>query len=814
MSRRILIILSRRRTRRGGASISFGVSIGSGIIISGNQLTATVTGLQGGESVDYQWTTNGSNISGANSVNYTPVIGVGGVTDLSDIRCRVVVDGGNPIESGTREIRYASGSFTPVSDQNWVVDTPITPIDISASGTGLVFDYAVSNLPNGVSLVGTNITGTPTELESGSSNINRSDQYNRQYNDSFNWSMSLPAIGSFSSQPQITGTPHVGQTLTLTNGTFSTSATFSIVEFSLDGVDKTSELSGSDWDTTGENIYGANGTIQYRVRATDDYGRTVDSNLITTTLLDVPDQVVITATDNANGNVTLNGVNPDDGNSPITTLQWRRDGGSWTNFVDFPEIVDGGSTGTRTFEVRAVNAVGNGAAGSDSVLVTNPSVGTLTIDEALYIRGNAGVNPDLTVELSEDGTTGPYTLFWATRSVATPLSKSNIENGTGNSLDNGSITNADINNLDAILDLSISLSSGFIDLFARGTNVETDVVTTVSGVNYNASPPQFVSASVENSNPNRVVVLLNQDSYNGGFLPADFSFAGFTVTSSSLFNTTTLYLGLSGNVSNGANLSGSLSYSGNGIVGVDAEVMPTFSNEDVTNNVAAGPAFAGLTYVGGIMLPRVDPPDNYAEAAIDLNIDSGEDIYIHVTSYSFETRDTIAVTIDPGGLDISLTEVANTEELLDDCRVNWWEIKNVGSALGTGVVVRTQMSGLFTIDARQPIIHIYKSRASEIKAVNTDTQTDNTPLDVSMNTSAGDAVAAVFSPGRNEFTGFTLNAPFVLDSIVEQTSANADMEVTAASVASTSAGTPLSLTATPTEPADPSLASAIVIGPV
>ncbi len=88
-------------------------------------------------------------------------------------------------------------------------------------------------------------------------------------------------IPAFTTQPAITGTLEIGETLTLTEGVATNGATLSIILFELDGVDKSGELVGLDWDTTGESP----GTISYQVRATNSEG-SVDSDLITATLAD------------------------------------------------------------------------------------------------------------------------------------------------------------------------------------------------------------------------------------------------------------------------------------------------------------------------------------------------------------------------------------------------------------------------------------------------------------------------------------------------------------------------------------------------
>lgn len=192
------------------------------------------------------------------------------------------------------------------------------------------------------------------------------------------------APGAFSAQPQITGTLEVGETLTIDEGTFSISATLTVLTFTLDGTDKSGELSGSDWDTTGENVYGEDGTISLAVRATDSYGRTVDSNTITETLTDVPDAVDdLAASDNGDGTVDLTWTDPDNGNSAITGRQYRVDGGSWQTLSGTsPVEVSGEGDGSTDFEIRVQNAVGFGGVSNTATepVTGTPSFPTLTIN--------------------------------------------------------------------------------------------------------------------------------------------------------------------------------------------------------------------------------------------------------------------------------------------------------------------------------------------------------------------------------------------------------------------------------------------------
>lgn len=247
----------------------------------------------------------------------------------------------------------------------------------------------------------------------------------------------------------------------------------------------------------------------------------------------------------------------------------------------------------RTIVVRFTNSGGFVDRAFD-LTTQAPAAATLTINSLSYNRGAAGVAPTLAGTASSSGSvTGPFTVFWATRSTGTPLPKPNIENGTGAALDNGSYSAASLAALSNEPDLDTALLSGAFDVFIRdssGTPVESDVFS-APGADYDPVAPAFASAVVENAATSDVVITLSKATYDpgGNIDPADFVLTGFTVSTATLTSTTAITLGVTPAVANGDDLTGDLDYTGNYLVGVDEEVMPTFADQDVTNNVAAGP---------------------------------------------------------------------------------------------------------------------------------------------------------------------------------------------------------------------------------
>jgi hypothetical protein len=184
---------------------------------------------------------------------------------------------------------------------------------------------------------------------------------------------------------------------------------------------------------------------------------------------------------------------------------------------------------------------------------------------------------------------GPYTLFWATRSVGTALSKSAIENGTGDALDSGSISGSTLAELDDALNLTTSLSSGAIDAFVRdssSTPVES-AVASATGVNYDAAAPAFSSAEIGSVDDTSLIVTFDKSLY-GSTSPSDWAVevdsVSATVSAVSI-DGSTVDLTLSSAVVDGEVVT--VAYSGTGILGVDAEQSATFTAQSVTNNVSA-----------------------------------------------------------------------------------------------------------------------------------------------------------------------------------------------------------------------------------
>ena len=216
----------RIRGRARGGSVTFTVSIGTGDVTTGTLLTATVGGLVGGEVVTYQWTQNGTNISGATSSTYTPTIGTGGIIDQGLIRCEIVVDGTRPATSPARRVIHAAAVNTvaPVVSGSLTLGATLTTTNGTWTGAvGGSFTYQWQR--GGVDIAGaTASTYTIVAADSAASvrcvvtYTNSGGAVSANSNAVTVQTFAAPDITGV---PTISGTTSVGQTLTATPASVS-----------------------------------------------------------------------------------------------------------------------------------------------------------------------------------------------------------------------------------------------------------------------------------------------------------------------------------------------------------------------------------------------------------------------------------------------------------------------------------------------------------------------------------------------------------------------------------------------------------------
>lgn len=583
-------------------TVSYSVSIGSGEIISGDLLTANVSGLEGGETVTYQWRADGSDVSGATSQTFTPIIG-GNVTDAEDISVSVTVDASSPFFSGVREVRYDSGTAPSVADgQSWTVDDTSVSIDASASGANLTFSYALSGAATGVSINSSTglITGTPTGVESGTATVTATDQYGRELQDTFTWTSALRSVataadglGPFNWTVDDTSVNVDATTDFTTNGntlTYTATGLPAGVSIASNGI-----ISGTPTAASSGSIV---------VTGQDEYGRDVTSTTSHTTALRTQ----------ATGGADLDLAFGEDSAVTATDLtqNWTENGNTLTYAITGTALPSGLSvsssgllTGTPTdvtaddtYTLRGTDEYGRTTDDTFTLEIT-AGVGTITFTSGTYTRTSDGNAPTLNnTDIVTSGTTGPYFLDLLTVTNGTTPSQTDMDNGSGTGvLEKVTLgSEADILDLDGSIDLGTSITNGRIYQQYRDSAGAKSALTstpTADSITYDAVAPAFSSAVVENAAPSDVVITIDKDFFDptASISAGDFTVTGFTVSTATRTDATTITLGLSTSVAGWDDLTGDLSYTGSALVGVDGETLPTFSGQNITNNVAAAPSF-------------------------------------------------------------------------------------------------------------------------------------------------------------------------------------------------------------------------------
>jgi hypothetical protein len=222
-----------------------------------------------------------------------------------------------------------------------------------------------------------------------------------------------------------------------------------------------------------------------------------------------------------------------------------------------------------------------------------PVEASLSVDVLTFLRPGGGVSPSVEVDVSSTGTiTGPLTLYWATRSGATPLTKSEIENGTGAAVDHGTITGASIVDLDGTLALTTSVTDGALDVFVRDSAAVESDVASETGVTFDAAAPVVSAAEVGDIDDTSLIVTLDKAVWGTTSAAAwAVEVDGSPITISSLAFTpggTTIDFTVAPATPIIGQDTVTVSYSGSTLVGEDSAQIATFTDAAVTNNTAAG----------------------------------------------------------------------------------------------------------------------------------------------------------------------------------------------------------------------------------
>lgn len=731
------------------------LKIGAGPFTTGATLSATLTGLEGGEVVTYRWQYNGVDIAGATSATYTVSIGTDSVPDAAAIRCVATVDGVD-VSSGTRQVRYPAGTAPSIPDgQVLTVDEGFS-LDAAATGSNLVFTYSLINMLIGVNINASSglISGASTVTGSDTAQVTATDQYGRTLVYTFTWTS---ALRSQASDPGLSV-----ESITVDDDAVSIDAAAvdngNTLTYSLVSTVGNAEINSS----TGEITVTGNGgafaqadvfTGNLVVSALDEYSRETIYNV--PVAIDLRPQATAAQAIGPFSFTVDQAITTQDLSVDFTpngnTLTYSGNGLSTGLSVSSVGEMDGTPTVVEPADdaiVVATDEYGRTTESTFSIAVTEAA--SITFGTAVYTRNSDGTPPVLEIPdvVSNGLSGGTYTLFIASRDGASGvLSKADIENNTGNAVEAFQVgPQADITDLDQInLDLSSSMSSDAFDFFYRHSGGEESAVGTVTGVNYDAGAPAFSSASVDAAGTT-LTFNFDKDTWkNGTLLPADFVVevggAPVSVSAAALTDgTTSGTLTLASPVLLGDVVTLSLA-DGIALVGIDFEYVSTFTDEAVTNNstVTAGSSL-DVTYLGETQVTPGGTTATFADQSLG-DEDASREIFVAVSAYTAEFTE---VTV--GGV-ASTASWSSPSDTTANCAI--FRVPVPTGTVGDIVV---------TMDASPPQeVTIRTFRATDVSAitdtVQTNTNSPSSPLAMDIDVADGGAVIAV-TQERGAGSGF------------------------------------------------------------
>ena len=516
-----VISSSRRRS-----SSLYSVSIGSGPFTTGTELTATVNGLVGGETVTYQWTDDGVNITGATSSTYTPAIGTDSVADASNIGVTIIVDSGDPITSSAREIRYAPGSVTESSLADITIDDDPVNIDFASdfTTTNLTGSYVISGLPTGVvddgdgTSSGT-VDGTAEVPGTLNITVTFTDQYGRTIVGTYTPDTVYRAQATGGADLALSFTETSGGTQDLLANWTTNGNTLTLVSVS-PALPTDVEISSAGSLTVPDGLpIAADAT--YTLTMVDEYGRETSD----TFTLEITQGTIA--------------VDPF-----VSSPSYTASSGGAPAAITVPGSYTGGDTLTLY-----------GVIGTEAILVT----------EAQLIAGSGGTNTSEFFSVSDFSfADGSFGLSGLTDETADAVVFVVVEDNNGG-------------------------SSGLI--FS---------ITGITGLDF--TPPSFSSAEVGTVDADTLVIDASEALFDVSATtldPAAFTLTGNTITGVSIVGGD-IRLTLGTTVTSSDDYTGDLSYVSDGeIVDIAGNALPSFTSQNVTNNVAASPSVTMPPLVGG-----------------------------------------------------------------------------------------------------------------------------------------------------------------------------------------------------------------------
>jgi hypothetical protein len=497
------------------------VFIGTGDVVTGTTLTAEVIGTLGGETITYQWTDDGVNITGATSSTYTVVTDTDGVDDESLIGVTITVDGGDPISSDTRQLVYdpAVNTVVPQIEATSVGIGGVLTVNrgtwtgavgglftetILRNGTSFIVGSTASHIID-INDIGAVFTTTVEYTNSGGTT-----QATGSNSITSSTTASVPDAFEDADWEFVNGVTAGTVEVIVIGVPFGNGADVTNIEYRINGGPPVS-LNSSN--TASYVIPNTTVGVEYdaEVRAINSVGAGPWSSVKSATPANVPDAFAAgnwTLTNLATGGDARIAISslPDSNGAALTQIDYRIDGGDWEILTLAPSIGNFDLIGVFTdsveadVEIRSINIVGESGTSDVKAVTTTTVTPTLSIVSAIFTVGQNEEGPSLDVAIEEENTTGPYTLFGATHATGTTLTKTNIENGTGDAEDTFSIDDeTTVDELDGTAALVTSLPFGSrISLFARDSDdpVNESEVFQVVNIEVDADAPTISEVTV------------------------------------------------------------------------------------------------------------------------------------------------------------------------------------------------------------------------------------------------------------------------------------------------------------------------------
>ncbi|MBB4860385.1 lysophospholipase L1-like esterase [Novosphingobium chloroacetimidivorans] len=338
----------------------------TGVATVGNLLTGHDGTYANGTVSARAWLKAGVVISGATSATYTP-------NEAGSYTYRVILTGAG----GTTTQTSAAFVVAPVSITlnplllNGTLYTGVPASGVSLSGY-TAGSTATINIPGlSVDSAG-NITGTPTATGIVSVTETNAAASNSPRTSDGIYTVTAPAPVNIA-LPTITGTAQEGQTLTVSNGTWSGSPTSYTYQWLRDGV----AISGSINSTRILTSVDIGATITARVTANNETGSTSATSaasavVIAATVALPVNSVAPVVTGTAAVGSTLTTNNGTWSGNPTYTYQWRVDGVNITGATASTYVVQASDAGKAiTSRVTATNAGGSAPAISNEIAIAS-----------------------------------------------------------------------------------------------------------------------------------------------------------------------------------------------------------------------------------------------------------------------------------------------------------------------------------------------------------------------------------------------------------------------------------------------------------